>query len=50
MTIEDEMAYRTALRLSLELDEAYRENLYLRQGRVINWLKDALEPLSGQLS
>jgi hypothetical protein len=22
----------------------------LRQGRVINWLKDALEPLSGQLS
>ena len=50
MTIENEMAYRTALRLSLELDEAYRENLYLRQGRVINWLKDALEPLSGQLS
>ena len=50
MTIDNEAALRTALRLSLELDGAHRENLLLRQGRVINWLKDALAPLSGQLS
>jgi AcrR family transcriptional regulator len=50
MTIDNEAALRTALRLSLELDEAHRENLLLRRGRVIIWLKDALEPLSGQLS
>lgn len=50
MTIDNEAALRTALRLSLELHGAHRENLLLRQGRVINWLKDALEPLSGQLS
>jgi AcrR family transcriptional regulator len=50
MTIENEAAYRSALRLSLDLDEAHRENLLLRQGRVITWLRDALEPLSGQLS
>lgn len=49
MTIDNETALRTALRLSLGLDESYRENLLLRRGRVINWLKDALEPLSGQL-
>jgi AcrR family transcriptional regulator len=49
MTIENEAAHRAALRLSLELDEAHRENLLVRQGRVITWLKDALEPLSGQL-
>jgi AcrR family transcriptional regulator len=50
MTIENEMAHRAALRLSLELDEAHRENLLVRQGRVITWLKDALAPLTGQLS
>lgn len=50
MTIDNEAALRTALRLSLELDEAQRKNLLVRQGRVITWLKDALEPLSGQLS
>jgi AcrR family transcriptional regulator len=49
-TIDNEAALRTALRLSLELEGAHRENLHLRQGRVIRWLKDALEPLSGQLS
>lgn len=49
MTLDNETALRTALRLSLGLDESYRENLLLRRGRVINWLKDALEPLSGQL-
>lgn len=49
MTIDNEAALRTALRLSLELDGTHRENLLLRRGRVINWLKDALEPLSRQL-
>jgi hypothetical protein len=38
------------LRLSLELDEVQREQLLLRQGRVITWLKEALAPLSGPLS
>ena len=50
MTIDNEAALRTALRLSLELDGSRREKLILRRGRVIDWLKDALEPLSGQLS
>lgn len=50
LTIDNEAALRTALRLSLELDEAERQNLLVRQGRVINWLKEALEPLSRQLS
>lgn len=50
MTIDNEAALRTALRLSLEADEDQRKNLLMRQGRVITWLKDALEPLSGQLS
>ncbi len=50
ITIDNEAALRTALRLSLDPDGTQRENLHLRQGRVITWLKDALEPLSGQLS
>jgi AcrR family transcriptional regulator len=50
MTIDNEAASRAALRLSLELDEAHRKALLMRQGRVITWLKDALAPLSGQLS
>lgn len=49
MTINNEAALRTALRLSLGPDESYRDNLLLRRGRVITWLKDAFEPLSGQL-
>lgn len=49
MTIENEAALRTALRLSLELDASHQEDLLLRRGRVIDWLKDALEPLSAQL-
>ncbi|MCB0167113.1 MAG: TetR/AcrR family transcriptional regulator [Anaerolineae bacterium] len=49
MTIGNEAALRTALRLSLELEGSRREHLLLRRGRVIDWLKDALEPLSGQL-
>jgi AcrR family transcriptional regulator len=50
LSIDNEAALRTALRLSLEGDEAERQNLLVRQGRVINWLKEALEPLSRQLS
>jgi len=50
LTFDDEAVLRTALRLSLELDETQRKNLLIRQGRVIGWLRDALEPLSGQLS
>ncbi len=47
--IENEAALRSALRLSLDPDAAYREKLFLRRGRVILWLKDALEPLRGRL-
>jgi AcrR family transcriptional regulator len=50
MTIDNEAASRAALRLSLELDEAHRRNLLMRQGRVIIWLQEALAPLSGRLS
>ena len=50
MTIENEVAYRRALRLSLELDEAHRQKPLMRQGRVITWLRDALEPLLERLS
>jgi AcrR family transcriptional regulator len=49
-TIDNEVALRTALRLSLDPQERHREKLYLRQGRVITWLRDALEPLRGQVS
>jgi AcrR family transcriptional regulator len=49
-TIDNEAALRAALRLSLDPHETYREKLLLRQGRVITWLKDALEPLRGRLS
>src|SRR5262245_8183861 len=49
-TIDNEAVLRAALRLSLDPHEAHREKLLLRQGRVIAWLKDALEPLRGRLS
>jgi AcrR family transcriptional regulator len=49
-TIDNEPAIRAALRLSLEPDGSHREQLLLRQGRVITWLKDALEPVRGRLS
>lgn len=49
MTIDNEAALRTALRLSLELDGSHQENLHLRRGRVIEWLKNAFQPLLGQL-
>ena len=50
ITIDNEPAIRAALRLSLDPNETHREQLLLRQGRVITWLKDALEPLRGRLS
>src|SRR5215831_8786575 len=49
-TIDNEAALRAAMRLSLDPHETYREKLLLRQGRVISWLKEALEPLRGRLS
>jgi hypothetical protein len=50
ITIDSEAALRAALRLSLDPHGTHREELLLRQGRVIGWLKDALEPLRGRLS
>lgn len=49
-TIANEPALRAALRLSLDPEGSHREKLLMRQGRVITWLKDALEPLHGRLS
>src|SRR4051794_35840695 len=50
-TIDNEAAFRAALRLSLDPHEtSQREEMFLRQGRVIMWLKEALEPLRGRLS
>jgi len=45
MLIEKEPELRTQLRLSLEVDESHRQHLILRQGRVIGWLEEALQPL-----
>lgn len=50
ITIENEAALRTALRLSLDLDESQRGSLLMRRGRVIGWVQDALQPIAGQLS
>jgi hypothetical protein len=38
------------LRLSLEADPAERPALYLRQGRAIGWIEEALSPLRDRLS
>jgi hypothetical protein len=38
------------LRLSLELPDADRAALPLRQGRAIGWIEEALEPLCGRLT
>jgi AcrR family transcriptional regulator len=46
---DNEVALRAALRLALDPAGIDREQLFLRQGRVIAWLKDALEPLRGRL-
>lgn len=47
--VGNEAALRAALRLALDPGTDH-EQLLLRQGRVVTWLKDALEPLRGQLS
>jgi AcrR family transcriptional regulator len=50
MLIDKEPELRTMLRLSLEADEDQRQNLLLRQGRVIGWLEEALQPLRRSVS
>jgi AcrR family transcriptional regulator len=50
LVVESESQQRTMLRLSLEADPAERAALYLRQGRAIGWIEEALVPLRGQLS
>jgi hypothetical protein len=48
--LENEAQQRTMLRLSLEADPAERSQLPLRQGRAINWIEEALEPLRNDMS
>ena len=48
IVIDTEQQQRTMLRLSLEPGQQ-RERLFLRQGRVIGWLEDALTPLQGRV-
>jgi len=43
--LETEPQMRTMLRLSLEATDAERADLFLRQGRAIRWLEEALAPL-----
>jgi AcrR family transcriptional regulator len=50
MLLETEAQQRTMLRLSLEADAAERAQLPLRQGRVIKWVEEALEPLRPDMS
>ncbi len=50
MLLDTEPQQRTMLRLSLEAGPEERAQLPLRQGRVINWLEEALEPLEEQMS
>jgi AcrR family transcriptional regulator len=47
---DTEQQQRTMLRLSLELPDAERAALPLRQGRAIGWIEEALEPLRGELT
>jgi AcrR family transcriptional regulator len=47
---DTEQQQRTMLRLSLELPEAERAALPLRQGRAIGWIGEALAPLRGRLT
>lgn len=46
---EGETNYRTLLRLSLDPSMA-RDKLFLRQGRAIGWIEDALAPLRSRYS
>jgi AcrR family transcriptional regulator len=47
---DTEQQQRTMLRLSLELPDAERAALPLRQGRAIGWFEEALEPLRDRLT
>jgi AcrR family transcriptional regulator len=49
MVVENEPELRTQLRLSLESSATERQRLVLRQGRVIGWLEEALEPARGKI-
>ena len=48
MTLDNEAALRTALRLSLEAGPTEGAPI-LRRGRAIEWFKEALRPLQGKL-
>ena len=50
MLLDTEPQQRTMLRLSLEAGPEERAQLPLRQGRVIKWLEEALEPLEEQMA
>ena len=50
LVVATEPQQRTMLRLSLEADDGGRRRLLLRQGRAIEWLKEALAPLREQMS
>lgn len=47
--VEHEPEYRAQLRLALEGDPSGGERVPLRRGRRIDWIDDALSPLSGQM-
>lgn len=49
MVVHNEPELRTMLRLSLEPEDTHRDQLVLRQGRVIAWLEDALQDLRGKI-
>lgn len=50
MIVDTEAQQRTMLRLSLASDPVDRGSLPLRQGRVVRWIEEALEPLVDELS
>jgi AcrR family transcriptional regulator len=47
--LDHEVALRAALRISLGIPAPPRDTLWLRQGRVVRWLEDALSPLRDRL-
>lgn len=50
MIVGTEAQQRTMLRLSLEADPVEPTRLPLRQGRVVKWIEEALEPLLTEMS
>lgn len=50
MIVDTEAQQRTTLRLSLEMPDAERQALPLRQGRAIGWIGEALDVLQDQLA